>query len=210
VTRVRHPVFARFYQRIAAFAEKAGASEHRDRLLAGSTGVVAEVGSGHGVNFPHYPTSVSEVIAIEPEPFLRARAQEAAVRALVPVSVVDGDADHLPLEDASVDAVVSSLVLCSVPDQQSALAEMRRVLRSDGELRFYEHVRASDPRWARRQRLAQPVWSCLGGGCHLTRDTLAAIERAGFVVDKCEHFLFQPCLTAKLSAPTILGSAHRT
>jgi ubiquinone/menaquinone biosynthesis C-methylase UbiE len=210
MTRVRHPVFARFYQRIAAYAEKAGASEHRDRLLAGVTGVVVEVGAGHGVNFPHYPPSATKVIAVEPEPILRARAQQASVSAPISVSVIDGDADHLALEDASVDAVASSLVLCSVPDQQSALAEMRRVLRPDGELRFYEHVRASDSRWARRQRLAQPIWSHLAGGCHLTRNTLAAIEQAGFTVDRCEHFLFQPCLTAKLSAPTILGNAHRT
>jgi SAM-dependent methyltransferase len=162
------------------------------------------------MNFSHYPTNVTEVVAVEPEPSLRARAHKAASTARVPVQVVDSDAERIPLSGASVDAAVASLVLCSVPDQAAALAEIHRVLRPKGELRFYEHVRASDPSWARRQRVAEPLWSFFGGGCHLTRDTLAAIDQAGFMVDRCEHFLFQPCLAARLSAPTILGSAHRT
>ena len=103
---MRHPIFARCYQRVAAAAEKAGAAEHRDRLLAGLEGVVVEVGAGNGMNFRHYPASVTTVIAVEPEPYLRARAEEAAHRASVSVQVVDGDAGALPVEDQSADAVV--------------------------------------------------------------------------------------------------------
>jgi SAM-dependent methyltransferase len=134
------PRFARMYFRASQKAERRGATEHRRRLLAGLSGAVLEIGAGHGLNFAHYPTSVTELIAIEPEPTLRAAATEAAASAPVPIRVRAGVAGELPLEDESVNAAVASLVLCSVPDQDRALAELRRVLRPDGQLRFYEHV----------------------------------------------------------------------
>lgn len=139
-TDLPRPRFARMYQRTSQNAERRGGTEHRKRLLHSLSGTVVEVGAGHGLNFPHYPTTVTQVIAIEPEPTLRATAASAAETALVPVRVLAGTADELPLEDASVDAAVASLVLCSVPDQDRALAEIRRVVRPGGELRFYEHV----------------------------------------------------------------------
>ena len=126
----------------------------------------------------------------------------------VKISVVDGNAEYLPVEDASVDAAVTSLVLCSVGDPTKALMEIHRVLRPGGELRFYEHVLASDPGLARVQRLADPFWKRFAGGCRLTRNTLETIQAAGFIVDEYEQFLFQPCLLAKLAAPHILGRAH--
>ncbi|MHB1089862.1 MAG: class I SAM-dependent methyltransferase [Ilumatobacteraceae bacterium] len=207
-TRVHHPIFARVYSRMGASMEAAGVTEHRERLLAGLVGRVVEVGAGNGLNFSHYPGAVTEVIAVEPESYLRARAELAAQNAPVKVSVVDGDAEHLALGDASVDAAVTSLVLCSVTDPTAALREIRRVLRPGGELRFYEHVGASDARLARVQRLADPIWSRFAGGCRLTRNTLESVQAAGFIVDECEQFLFQPCLPAKLAAPHILGKAH--
>jgi ubiquinone/menaquinone biosynthesis C-methylase UbiE len=206
---VRHPIFARVYERVAAAAEKAGGAEHRDRLLDGLTGRVVEIGAGNGLNFAHYPDTVTEVIAVEPERFLRQRATNAAVAASVRVTVMNGTADAIPLPDASVDAGVTSLVLCSVPDQATALAELRRVIRPGGELRFYEHVAADDPRWARRQRLVDRIWPWFAGGCHLTRHTEVAIASAGFEIESCERFLFQPCTTTKLSAPHINGRARR-
>ena len=209
VERVRHPVFARIYQRISAAAEEAGASEHRDRLLAGLAGRVVEVGAGNGLNFAHYPSTVTEVVAVEPEPYLRARAEEAAAHAPIAIRVVDGTATRIPLDDASVDAGVASLVLCSVGDQPAALAELRRVIQPGGELRFYEHVIARNPSWARWQRRIDPLWTRVGGGCHLTRDTEQAIRDAGFVIDDHERFLFQPCRMAKLTAEHILGRARR-
>lgn len=203
------PIFARIYSRMAKSMESAGVAEHRRRLLAGLVGSVIEIGAGNGLNFPHYPDTVSEVIAVEPEPYLRNRAKLAALYATTQISVVDGDAEHLPLEYTTVDAAVFSLVLCSVTDQSAALMEIQRVLRPGGELRFYEHVLANDERLARIQRLIEPIWTRLAGGCKLTRNTLDAIREGGFIVDECEQFLFQPCLAAKLAAPHILGKAHK-
>ena len=119
--------------------------DHRRRLLAGLTGRVLEVGAGNGLNFQHYPAAVTEVLAIEPEPYLRRLALAAARRAPVPIRVVAGTAEALPALDGAVDVVVASLVLCTVTDLDQALAETRQVLRPGGKLRFYEHVRAEDP-----------------------------------------------------------------
>ncbi|MEO5975124.1 MAG: class I SAM-dependent methyltransferase [Ilumatobacteraceae bacterium] len=209
VTHIHHPIFARVYQRTGAAMEAAGAAEHRGRLLAGLVGRVVEVGAGNGLNFSHYPSTVSEVIAVEPESYLRARAELATRNAPSTIRVVDGDAEHLPLEDGSVDAAVTSLVLCSVVNQAVALGEIQRVLRPGGELRFYEHVLATNTRLARFQRLADPIWTRFAGGCRLTRNTLENIQAAGFIVDDCEQFQFQPCFVAKLASPHILGRAHK-
>ncbi len=178
---VRHPVFARVFHLFSAAMERE-VGPRRDELLDGLTGRIIEVGAGNGVNFDHYPDAVSEVVAVEPEAYLRARAVQAAARARVKVTVVDGLADELPFGNASFDAAVSSLVLCSVPDQAAALAELRRVLRLDGELRFFEHVAASIPAKARLQRSFDRwgVWPRLAGGCHCARDTRTAIETNGF------------------------------
>lgn len=208
-TTVRHPLFARFYARLSAAAERHGAAEHRDRLLDGLHGRVIELGAGNGLNFAHYPTTVTEVVAVEPEPHLRRLAEQAAVGAAVPVRVVDGSADALPAGDGEFDAGVASLVLCSVPSQDRALAELFRVIRPGGDLRFYEHVLADDPAWARRQRRIAPVWSRLGGGCHPDRDTAAAIERAGFTMETCDRFLFAPAWVARIVAQHVLGRARR-
>jgi len=166
--------------------------------------------AGNGLDFSHYPNTVSEVIAVEPESYLRAKAELSALNAPINVRVVDGDAEHLPLEDGSIDAAVASLVLCSVANQAAALEEIQRVLRPGGELRFYEHVVATNSRLARIQRLVNPVWTRFAGGCRLTRSTLEAIKEAGFVVDDYEQFDFQPCRMAKLAAPHILGRAHKS
>ena len=167
-------------------------------MLDGLSGRVVEVGAGNGLNFPHYPASVDEVVAVEPEAYLRERAEGAARTAPVPIQVTGGLAGALPLEDTSFDAAVVSGVLCSVPDQEAALADLRRVLRPGGELRFYEHVRARGSFRARSQDAADLVWPRLMGGCHPNRDTLAAIERAGFRVERCRG-LQLPALGADLA-----------
>lgn len=189
--------------------EASGVAEHRQRLLAGLAGRVVEVGAGNGLNFSHYPNSVNEVVAVEPESYLRARAELAAHSAPVTILVVEGDAEHLPLEDQSVDAAVMSLVLCSVANQAASLHEILRVLRKGGELRFYEHVLAADSNLARVQKLVDPIWKRFAGGCRITRNTRAAIEAAGFIIDEIQEFRFQPCFSAKLVAPHILGRAHK-
>ena len=106
------------------------------------SGRVLEVGAGNGVNFGHYPPTVEEVVALEPEPFMRGKAQHAAAKARVEVRVVDGVSSRLPFESSTFDAVVASLVLCSVPELDAALSELRRVIKDGGELRFLEHVDA--------------------------------------------------------------------
>jgi len=206
---VRHPLFARLYDRMAAKTDAQGAAEHRDRLLAGLSGRVLEVGAGNGLNFSHYPGTVTEVVAVEPEDYLRARARQAAEEAPVPIKVVDGLADSLPVDDASQDAVVTSLVLCSVPDQGRALAEVRRVLREGGELRFYEHVVSEDPRLARLQNAVAWFWPRVSGGCHPNRDTVAAIEASGLEVERCERFPFRPSVVLAPVTPHVIGTARR-
>jgi ubiquinone/menaquinone biosynthesis C-methylase UbiE len=187
-----HPLFARVYERFSAHEESRGQAENRRRLLAGLTGRVVEVGAGNGLNFAHYPAGVTDVVAVEPEPFLRRRAAVRAASAPVPIAVVDGTAERLPLGDGEIDAVVTSLVLCSVDDQAVALAEARRVLRPGGELRFYEHVISRKPGKAAVQRMmTRTVWRMVAAGCHLDRDTGAAIEAAGFSVESCERVPYQ-------------------
>ncbi|WP_409328944.1 class I SAM-dependent methyltransferase [Trujillonella humicola] len=211
MARVSHPVFARLWPRLAAAGERQGTAELRDRLLSPAAGRVLEVGAGTGTNFGHYPPAVTEVVAVEPEPRLRALAAEAAVAAPVPVRVVDGDAEALPAADGEFDAAVASLVLCSVPDQARALAELRRVLRPGGRLLFWEHVRGDTPALVRVQRaLDATVWPFLAGGCHAGRDTVAAIEAAGFTVEELERFDF-PELRVNLNPirPQVLGTAVR-
>jgi ubiquinone/menaquinone biosynthesis C-methylase UbiE len=207
--RISHPIFARFYGLISTGAEKAGAAEHRRDALAGLGGRVIEVGAGNGLNFAHYPHEVTEVVAVEPEPYLRQRATEAAAQAPVSVSVVEGDSDHLPVDDEGFDAAVASLVLCSVPDQARAVRELYRVVRPGGELRFYEHIRADIPERARLQDRVDRIWSLLGGGCHPNRDTVSTIERGGFEVERQQRFLFQPCFIARPVAPHVIGLARR-
>jgi ubiquinone/menaquinone biosynthesis C-methylase UbiE len=209
MTAVRHPIFARVFARMSEREERMGQAEHRCAMLAGVSGRVVELGAGNGINFRHYPAAVSEVVAVEPEPYLRERAEEAARRVTTAVTVVDGLGGALPFDDRSFDAAVASLVLCTVPDQPAVLSDLFRVVRPGGELRFYEHVRAADPRRARVQDAITPVWRLLGGGCHPNRDTAAAIEAAGFSIASCQTVIFSPCFVCAPAARRIIGTASR-
>lgn len=203
---IRNPLFARFYAHL--LEPLAARDGNRRRMLAGVHGRVVEIGCGAGVNFALYPLTVIEVIAVEPEPYLRERAQRAAQAAPVTVTVVGGQADRLPLEDESADAIVSSLVLCSVPDQAVALREMHRVLRPDGELRFYEHVAAHNRLGFALQHAADATfWPRAFGNCHTTRDTQSAIERAGFEMQQSRRLRFPK---VEPPHPHIIGIARRT
>ena len=203
---VHHPLFARVYARVGHLMD-AEIGDHRRRLLAGLTGRILEIGAGNGPNFLHYPATVTQVLAVEPEPYLRRLALAAARQAPVPIRVVAGTAEVLPTPDASFDAVVASLVLCTVADPDQALAEVRRVLRPGGMLRFYEHVRASDPRLARWQDRLERPWGWLVGGCHPNRDTVAAIGAAGLQVVQLDRFDLQAM--PALARPHVLGAAER-
>lgn len=205
-----HPLFARIYARASPGMDAEGMAGYRQRALAGLTGAVIEVGAGNGLNFAHYPAGVTRVLAVEPDPYLRRIAGEHAKRAPVAVEVHDGVAERLPSPDGSFDAAVVTLMLCSVADQRAVLAEVRRVVRPGGELRFIEHVRADTPGLRRVQRvLDATLWPPLVGGCHVSRDTLAAIAGAGFTVVRSEAFRFPESRIPPPAAPHVWGIATR-
>ncbi|MFE3945428.1 class I SAM-dependent methyltransferase [Streptomyces sp. NPDC059118] len=208
---VHHPVFARFYARMSVAAEtRAGLAAVRAELLADLSGRVIEIGAGNGLNFAHYPPAVSEVVAIEPERSLRQLAVRAAVRAGIPADVVPGTAEALPVKSEAFDGAVASLVLCTVRDVERSLAELVRVLRPGGELRFFEHVRADDRAMAATQwALDRTVWPLVAGGCHTGRDTLAAIERAGFVVEAYRRVRMPEWGVRLPTSACVLGTARR-
>ena len=201
-----HPVFAWCYARLAKSQERAGMADRRRDLLAGASGRILEIGAGTGLNFAHYPPAVTEVVATEPDPHMLRRAREAAAGAPVPVTVVQAPAERLPFPDGEFDAVVSTLVLCSVRDPADALGEIRRVLRPDGVLLFFEHVRSLSPGHARWQDRLERPWGWVSGGCHPNRDTAGSIERAGFTFRSIERFPFGPPAPAR---PHISGAAFR-
>jgi SAM-dependent methyltransferase len=206
---VHHPRFARAFAGAVGRMDRRGAGQHRRRLLSRATGIVVELGSGTGANFGLYPAAVSRVLAIEPEPSLRARSAEAAGTAPVPVVVLEAVAESLPLEDASADTVVASLVLCSVSDPRRALAECRRVLRADGLLLFYEHVRSLHRLVALGEDAVTPLWKWAAGGCHPNRDTIRLLRESGFDILDADRFGFAPAaLTPRIAH--VLGAARPT
>ncbi|MDX3374774.1 class I SAM-dependent methyltransferase [Streptomyces sp. ME02-6991-2A] len=208
---VHHPVFARFYARLSVTADlKGGVAAYREELLAGLSGRVIEIGAGNGLNFAHYPGAVSEVVALEPERSLRQLAVRAGMRAEVPVDVVPGAAEALPVKSEAFDAAVASLVLCTVRDLPKALAEIRRVLRPGGELRFFEHGLAEGRALAAAQRTAdRTVWPLLFGGCHTARDPLAAVEAAGFELGTYRRLRIPEKGPQFPSSPCVLGVARK-
>ena len=201
--------FARYLEQREQRRPDQVARELRRRLLAGLNGRVIEVGSGDGRSFEHYPASVEHVLAVEPDPTAREAAAERARAAVVPIEVVDGDAGALPAPADSFDAAVVSGVLCSVPDPALALRELRRVLKSDGELRFWEHVRSRRTPFRLLQvALDALFWTRALGGCETTRDTEAAIAGAGFEFVDLERGFHSSSLVTITSAPYILGAAR--
>ncbi|MFF3332591.1 class I SAM-dependent methyltransferase [Streptomyces sp. NPDC002888] len=208
---VHHPLFARYYARASAAAEtRIGLGAVRDRLLAGLSGRVLEIGAGNGLNFRHYPRAVSEVVAIEPERLLRKLALDAARRAEVPVDVVPGAAEALPVKSEAFDAVVFSLVLCSVRDVPRTLGEVHRVLRPGGTVRFFEHGRGGGRAMRFTQRaLDRTVWPPVSGGCHLARDPVAALREAGFELGPYRRLLMPEKGPRTPASYCVLGTARR-
>jgi ubiquinone/menaquinone biosynthesis C-methylase UbiE len=198
-----HPIFAALYDQKSASAERRWMGERRRRLLSGARGAVLEIGGGTGANLAHY-RNVDRVTIAEPDRFMRNRIGPKLEEARVPVEVSAAGAEALPYPDGSFDTVVSTLVLCTVPDQEAALDEVRRVLRPGGRLLFIEHVRAAGSA-ARWQDRLEPLWRRLLGGCHPNRDTVAAIEEAGFEIETFESFYPPDPLSALM--PHVQGSA---
>ncbi len=176
-----HPVFACFYEAANLPVEWLGLSRIRAKLVGKLGGRILEAGAGNGLNFRHYRRTAA-VIGLEPDPYMLGNAAPRARSAAARVCLVAGDGEALPFRTGSFDAVVSCLVLCTIPDARAALGEFRRVLRPGGALHFVEHVRAP-ARWtASLQDAIDPAWAWTFGGCHPNRDTRTVIERAGFTV----------------------------
>ena len=208
--QIRHRFFAPILARIMKSGEAHGQTELRQENLAGLSGRVIELGAGTGLNFPHYGPEVTEVVAAEPEPYMRRKAEQAAANAPVKVTVVDWPAEALAAEDASFDAGVACLVLCCVRDQQRALAELVRVIRPGGELRYFEHIKADTPGLARLQVAADRIGvSKLAGNEHFARRTDRRIREAGFQVEHERRFRFAPGLVDRIAASHVMGAARR-
>lgn len=206
----RHPLFARYFERAGAQDDARGMADLRRTMLRGLSGRSLEIGSGTGLNFDKYPDGVDEVVAVEPEPYMRSTSAEAAKRATTTIRVVGAVADALPFPDGTFDAAVICGVLCSVPRVAATLAEVRRVLRPGGEVRFFEHVRSDNELRGRLQDGFDLIWPRMMGGCHPNRRTLAAIEEAGYRVESCRSLLFPERARLSPVAPRILGVARRT
>jgi len=162
--------------------------ELRERVCAGLDGEVLEVGFGSGLNVPHYPAAVTRVRAVDPATLGRELAAERVARSPVPVEYVGLDGEALPLEDASVDHVLTTWTLCTIPHVDRALAEVRRVLRPGGTLHFVEHGLADDAKVARWQDRITPVQKRVFGGCHLNRQIDRLIEDAGLSIDRMDVY----------------------
>ncbi len=186
-----HPIFAAVYDFITGPAEKRFLGAHRAYLVGGATGQVLDVGSGTAMNFGYYPSG-ADVVGIEPDPYMLKRARARADPLRRGIKLLAEGAERLPFPDASFDVAVATLVLCTIPDLDGALRELRRVLRPGGQLRFLEHVRAGTAGWARFQDFMTPLWRRIGAGCHPNRDTTAAIERAGFRIEELDRYAFGP------------------
>jgi len=204
--RVMDRIFVALYDTILAGSEKAGLSDLRAGLLAQARGRALELGAGTGLNVAHYPAGLTRLVLTEPEPMMakRLRARVADL-GRADVEVVDAGADALPFPDGSFDAVISTLVLCTVPSVEDALAQVRRVLAPGGRLLFLEHIRNPDPKRARHQDRFDPIQKVIGGGCHCNRPTPDLITAAGFTLEGLRHEPFPKAYP--LVQPLALGAA---
>lgn len=162
-------------------------ANHRKIMVPEASGRVLEVGMGSGPNLPFYDaTRVSQIVGVEPSAGMRRKAQRAIDRQSIPVELLDAPGEALPLDDKSVDTVLLAFTLCTIPDYDQALAEMRRVLKPGGRLVFMEHGLAPDAGVVRWQKRLEPIWKITGGGCHLTRPMDRLIEAGGFRIKRLE------------------------
>ena len=197
--------FAALYDPLMAGTEKAGLAERRRQLLGHARGRVLEVGAGTGANLPYYDSAVEELVLVEPEEPMARRLERKVAASARSARVVLAPAEQLPFEDDSFDVVVTTLVLCTVSDQARALAEIRRVLAPSGCLLFLEHVRSEDPGLARWQDRLNGFNRKIGHGCNCNRDTLAAIQAAGFTLREVERDRMPKA--PPLTRPLVVGVA---
>ena len=175
-------ILARLYDPTLWVGELVGMRQRRAALVADAYGRVVEIGAGTGLNVPHYPADIAELNLTEPEPGMRRRIARRLERHGRAAQLIDAPAEHLPLPDASVDTVVSTLVLCTVEDPEAALREIARVLRPDGQFLFIEHVRANSRSLAAWQDRLREPWRRFAGGCLCNQPTLDIMRACGFTV----------------------------
>ena len=201
-------LFSTIYDPFMRRTERACLTDWRADLLANAAGEVLEIGAGTGANVPFYGHDVTRLVLSEPDAHMRERlSRRVAAVGVERAEVSAGEAGHLPFDAASFDTVVSTLVLCSVPDLAQSLADVRRVLRPGGRLLFLEHVAADDQpgRLAWQERI-EPAWLLVSGNCHLTRRTGTAIRDAGFEVEREQHESMRKALP--FVRPSIRGVAR--
>lgn len=180
-------LFASQYDRFLALAERDGLAARRANLLAGAHGRVLEIGAGTGLNLDYYPDALERLVLTEPSRPMANRLEERADASALNPEVVIAPAEKLPFEDDSFDTVVSTLVLCTVPDPVETLAEIKRVLVPGGDLLLMEHVRSESPARAKWQDRLETPWRWYGNGCRCNRDTVSTVEAAGFAWDDLQH-----------------------
>jgi SAM-dependent methyltransferase len=179
--------FAAIYDRALGATEEAGLREMRRETLSEAHGRTIDIGAGTGANLGLYPETVTELVFSEPDKYMVRRLRHRMAESGEQVQLVEAPAARLPFEDASFDTAVFTLVLCTVPDPEAALAEAARILKPDGKLLFIEHVRAEDARLARWQDRLERPWRFCGDGCHCNRDTVATIEASPLTLERVER-----------------------
>jgi ubiquinone/menaquinone biosynthesis C-methylase UbiE len=198
-------VFARVYDTAFVLAERSGLRDVRKGLVSQAKGRVVEIGAGTGLNLEHYSGEISDLVLTEPDAHMAAKLRQRAKALSLDTSVLEAPAERLPLDDASADTVVSTLVLCTVKNPSLALAEIARVLRPSGTLLFAEHVRSASPRAARWQDRLNTPWSWYACGCQCNRDTVSAIEAAQFQISDIRHDRLR--WISPLLRPLVVGAA---
>jgi ubiquinone/menaquinone biosynthesis C-methylase UbiE len=197
-------VFAAIYDRMMSRGEERGMGERRRELLVHARGRTLEIGAGTGANIAYYPDEVEELILAEPFEPMRRQLERKLAESGRRASTLDASAESIPLDEESVDTVVSTLVLCTVDFQDLALSEIGRVLRPGGQLLFIEHVRSDSPRRARWQDRFETPWRHFAAGCRCNRDTIASIAAAGF---SSEHEEERWKGVPPLVTPLVIGRA---
>jgi ubiquinone/menaquinone biosynthesis C-methylase UbiE len=200
--------FAAIYDRGLKATEQAGLRRMRRETLAGASGRTLDVGAGTGVNLGLFPAAVSELVLVEPGPHMIKKLRVKLERSGEGATAIKAPAENLPFADNSVDAVVFTLVLCTVPNPAAALAEASRVLRPGGKLLFVEHVRSRDPGLARWQDRLEKPWRFFADGCHCNRDTVSLIEASPFTLGQVEYGRLPKA--AAIVRPLAKGSATLT
>jgi ubiquinone/menaquinone biosynthesis C-methylase UbiE len=180
-------IFAKGYDALLAAAERDGLGARRETLVAQASGRVIEIGAGTGLNIEHYPSTLEKLVLTEPSKPMAAKLRDRAAASSIDCDVVIAPAEELPFADDSFDTAVGTLVLCTVPDPEAALAELRRVLVPGGQLLLIEHVRQEDPASAKWQDRLETPWRLFGNGCRCNRDTEATVEAAGFTFEQLDH-----------------------